>query len=378
MPTALDTIANLTGAGITEAQAKTWFTAMRAALAEMGDPMGTYGVIQNLSVVCSVGSSALTIALKDRAGSDPSAASPVSFPFRNVTVATGDFSVLNLTAAHSLVISSGSTMGAVSATPFRLWLVEFNDGGTLRLGAINCLSTAAGAGAGRNVTAIHPLKDDVVGSSTAEGGAGAADSAQVVYTGTAVTSKARRVLGYLEWASGLTTAGTWDAVPTKIQLFGPGVPLPGQPVQFARNDTGAVATGTTTVPSDDTIPQNTEGDQYMTQAITPTGTANVLEVVAQGCYGVSTSGNMLVQGLFQDSTANALAVAGVGNAAVTGNMPMTVRTAITLLAATVSATTFKTRTGPVSAATVTFNGNGGAREFGGVANSFMEVRELMG
>ena len=34
--------------------------------------------------------------------------------------------------------------------------------------------------------------------------------------------------------------------------------------QIVATQTGAVATGTTTFPEDDTIPQNTEGDEYMT------------------------------------------------------------------------------------------------------------------
>ena len=34
---------------------------------------------------------------------------------------------------------------------------------------------------------------------------------------------------------------------------------PGAVVQVVSNSSGALATGTTTIPSDDTIPQNTEG-----------------------------------------------------------------------------------------------------------------------
>jgi hypothetical protein len=178
--------------------------------------------------------------------------------FRNVTAATGNFAVVTLTAATSLVISSGSTMGAANATPFRLWIVGFNDGGTFRLGAIKC------AAAGR----IHPLQDDVLASSTAEGGAGAADSAGVIYTGTAVSAKACRILGYVEWSSGLTTVGTWAIVPTKIQLFGAGIRLPGETVQTV------LATTTSTV----THTNSGMTDTGLSAALAPTSAANGVRI----------------------------------------------------------------------------------------------------
>jgi hypothetical protein len=161
-----------------------------------------FGMI-NGTLTASVAANALTIAIKTKAGADPSATDPVLILFRNATAATGDYSVLSLTAATSLVISSGSTLGTTSAVASRLWVVGFNDAGTFRLGVIN-LSTAVSIG------------DDVIASSTAEGGAGAADSAGVYYTGTAVASCPMRVLGFIE--STQATAGTWATTPSKIQL----------------------------------------------------------------------------------------------------------------------------------------------------------------
>jgi len=361
MPTALDTAANLTGASITEGQAKTWFTALRAALAEMGDPLARYGQLQNLSIVSSVAGNALTIALKDRAGADPTANSPASFPFRNVTPATGDFSVLNLAATHSLVVSSGSTLGAVSGVAFRLWVVMFNDGGTLRLGVINC----------RSGTDIFPLGQVPIAGSTAEGGAGAADAAHVFYTGTAVAAKAYAVIGYLEWAAGLGTAGTWNADPTIRQLFGPNVPLPGQMIQAVGNSTGAVATGTTVLPFDDTIPQNTEGDQYMSQAITPRSAANVLRTKVEIAMHAHSGGDNCSACLFQDSIANALASFRMGGGSSDGGRCLLHE----MVAGGVAATTLKVRVGAASAGTTTFNGLGGGRFFGGVLNSSIRVEE---
>jgi hypothetical protein len=115
------------------------------------------------------------------------------------------------------------------------------------------------------------------------------------------------VLGYATWETGLATPGTWSAGPTRTQLFGAGEPLPGDILQVQRTDTGAVATGTTTIPNDDTIPQSTEGDQYMSQAITPSSAANVLAVRAQATSRTAARAAFMIAALFQDATANALA-----------------------------------------------------------------------
>lgn len=78
-------------------------------------------------------------------------------------------------------------------------------------------------------------------------------------------------------------------------------------VQAVNSQTGALATGTTTVPSDDTIPQNTEGDQYLSLAITPKSATNKLKIDVVLNLANSAAGNTLAAALFQDATAGALA-----------------------------------------------------------------------
>lgn len=155
----------------------------------------------NLSLAATVNSNALTIAIKGHDGNDPSASNKVYVPFRSVTANSGDNDVLTVTAATSVVVSSGSTLGTSSGVAATLAVVAFNDGGTFRLGVVNPTSL--------------PLKDGIA-SSTAEGGAGAADSAGTIYTGTAVTSKAMRVLGFITITE--ATAGTWASAPTTVQV----------------------------------------------------------------------------------------------------------------------------------------------------------------
>jgi hypothetical protein len=151
--------------------------------------------------------------------------------------------------------------------------------------------------------------------------------------------------------------------------------LTGVPVQTVASSTTAVATGTTILPYDDTIPQNTEGDQYMTQAITPKSATNRLSIEAVIHIGNSASDH-LSAALFQDSTANALAVAsqyqltnqGITNIKLTHDM----------VSGTTSSTTFKIRAGNALAGTTTVNGLGGARRFGGVFSSSMKITEYKG
>lgn len=344
-----------------------------------GSELGMDTHVINGTVAASVAASALTVAVKTLAGADPSPADPVGLIFRNATNATGDYTVLWLTAATSVVISSGSTLGSRDNVTFRLWLVAFNDAGTVRLGLINCVTTAAGAGTANDVTSIFRLANRGIGSSTAEGGAGAADSPQIFYTGTAVANKAYTPIAYLTWNGGLVTAGTWASGPTTIQLFGPNVPLPGQTIQRQRVPAGTVATGTTILPADNTIPQNTEGDQYMTTGGgLPVGTAgNVDRIKAKALAANSAAAPAsIAMALFQDAAANALAATEQIYSTTSGLVQLYIEHMI--LHTSQSVTTINARIGGSAAGTTTFNGSGGTQRYGGVANSFIEIEELQG
>lgn len=148
----------------------------------------------------------------------------------------------------------------------------------------------------------------------------------------------------------------------------------GNSVQVVNTQTGAVATGTTVMPYDDTIPQNTEGDQYMTLTITPTNALNKLKIEVVGLFEANTAVRSVVA-LFQDSIANALAAANSNNVASQGiGAPICFTHYMT--AGTTSATTFKVRAGCESAGTITFNGAGTARRFGGVSASSITITEI--
>lgn len=143
-------------------------------------------------------------------------------------------------------------------------------------------------------------------------------------------------------------------------------------VQVATTTSGAVATGTTLIPEDDTIPQITEGTEFMTLAITPKSATNRLYIRIQAAVSTSNT-NSAVGALFQDATANALAAKETYIAA--GNATGILLIEYDMVAGTVASTTFRFRSGPAVTATLTFNGFGGARKFGGITLSSIEIIE---
>lgn len=143
--------------------------------------------------------------------------------------------------------------------------------------------------------------------------------------------------------------------------------------QIVTTQTGAVATGTTTFPEDDTIPQNTEGDEYMTLAITPKSTTSRLLITAQvfGSHSVSTRWGI---GLFKDSDADALSFISVFTKDATSMNSGYIEHS--LISGSTSTQTFKIRIGGLSGGTFTFNGQSGARKFGGTILSSIHITEI--
>jgi hypothetical protein len=149
----------------------------------------------------------------------------------------------------------------------------------------------------------------------------------------------------------------------------------GKIVQVVNVMSAAVATGTTQVPIDDTIPQNNEGDEYLTLAITPTSASNklLIQIVMQ----LSTSGTSQNMGvaIFQDTTAGALA-ANDWRGSSQNNAPHVVTFSHYMASGTTSATTFKVRAGTSGSTTVTFNGASTNRQYGGVGASSITIWEI--
>lgn len=151
--------------------------------------------------------------------------------------------------------------------------------------------------------------------------------------------------------------------------------FPGRVIQEVNFQTGASATGSTTITLDDSIPQNTEGNQFMSLAFTPTNSSSKLKIEVVANVAHSSGGQNMVAALFKDADAGALAA--ISEAMADGSIdPRTMMFTHYMTAGTVSAVTFKVRVGSTAGGTTTFNGSGGSRKLGGVMASSITITEL--
>lgn len=147
-------------------------------------------------------------------------------------------------------------------------------------------------------------------------------------------------------------------------------------------DTATTLTAAAQIPYDDTIPQNTEGVEWLTCSITPTDGTNNLDVEVSVWVGENTNvHNIQMAALFRDTSANAIGVGTyvvAGNTGVDSGMPFApIRIFKRVAASSTAATTFKVRVGgDIAGQPVRINGNNGGRKFGGAINSYIKVSEV--
>lgn len=181
----------------------------------------------------------------------------------------------------------------------------------------------------------------------------------------------------IQMATGTTLANERIYLPSYSYAHRPfGLPwsLPSnEVVQQVGTAYSAVATGTTSIPQDDTIPQNTEGDQYMTQVITPKSATSIL-IIEVDILIANNANNAKLAAIFQDSVANALAAKYVYLGTWTDPTFLVLRHV--MVAGTTSPITFKVRGGASGAGTTTFNGANGSRLLGATSKSSIKVTEV--
>ncbi len=145
-------------------------------------------------ITAAVAANALTLTLN-----------PTTLDFRSSTPDSGTVTTRTIAAAISMVVSNGSTLGTLASTSARLVLLAIDNAGTVELAVANLAGSLN-------------LDETTLISTTAEGGAGAADSASVIYSTTARSNVAFRVVGFIDISEG--TAGVWATGPTTIQGAG--------------------------------------------------------------------------------------------------------------------------------------------------------------
>lgn len=194
MPITLDgsgTISGLSTGGLPDGSITTADIANGAITT---DKLASATAVQIQPISASVAANALTITL-----------GPCALAFRSTTLGSGTSTVVQNSGTLSLTISSGSTLGTVNAVASRIVVLAINNAGTMELAAVN-------------ISGGNQLDETNLISTTAEGGAGAADSANVIYSTTARTSVAYRVVGFVD--STQATAGTWATAPSTVQGIG--------------------------------------------------------------------------------------------------------------------------------------------------------------
>jgi len=143
------------------------------------------------SVTGTVASSALTAGLKAD-----------TLYFRNSTLTNGIASSVTFSDL-SLVVPSTATLGTVNAIQSRLILLAIDNAGTVELAIVN----QAG---GVNLDETGLISTTAISTT--------ADSNNVIYSTTARTNVAYRVVGFIE--STQATAGTWATAPSTLQGAG--------------------------------------------------------------------------------------------------------------------------------------------------------------
>lgn len=317
--------------------------------------------------VTHTGGNLLQVAVKTASGADPTNGSPVICPFQTVSGAnfTGAPTTVNITSALSMTTNStAATLGTANSVPFRIWFALFNNAGTAVL-AMRVCSTAKN---------IYSLAEYGVASTVSI--SGGATSPGVWYTpnGTTLTNCAFRVIGYCEYSSGLATAGSFTSDPTSVVLFGPGVKLPGAPVQSLYDSTGALFTSANNYTLSNTAPTAAQGISLLTVSLAPTSPINHVRAWSQVITFCDSNSGLITSWLMHNNTTT-LAVGGTYN---TAGCPGTIPLFYEALGGAVTSPWVFELFAAASVSTLTVNGNFASPFYGGTGNTFIRAEEIMG
>lgn len=148
----------------------------------------------------------------------------------------------------------------------------------------------------------------------------------------------------------------------------------GSIVQRAYTSNKAYTTDTVGIPLDDTLPQNTEGTQFLSQSFTPLSASNILRITVTAHLSHSTGVRRCVSAAFRSGTSDAIGMGVVSPA--TSNYVYTCAFTVEVPANSTSAQTFTARFGAEGTGTCYLNGLGGSRIYGGALVSSMVIEEI--
>lgn len=162
-----------------------------------------------------------------------------------------------------------------------------------------------------------------------------------------------------------------DSTNARIELINPAK----TPVQLASASSSALVTTSSAMPNDNTIPQSSEGVEFLTVAITPRY-ANSKLLILVNSFGDTSLSRPFSGALFLDNNSDAFYAQPVtpdpNNAGTT--TPFNLMTVID--AVDTSPRTYRLRMGPNAGSTLTINGINGSEVFGSISTSTMSVMEI--
>jgi len=160
--------------------------AAASAIAGISEP----SLLQNSGIKTSVAASALTLGLTTADGaSDPTGGDFVKIAFRNVTITTGGYILRSVTAALSIVVPSGATLGHGDGADGFIYIYALDNAGTVELAVSTAVQDESSV---QSTTLIDATADSNTG----------------FYSTVARSNVPIRLISRVK--SNQVTAGTWD------------------------------------------------------------------------------------------------------------------------------------------------------------------------
>lgn len=167
-------------------------------------------------------------------------------------------------------------------------------------------------------------------------------------------------LGHIEVNNGTT----WSGIST------------GYSILQLINGSFTAASGTTSIPFDNTVPTSTEGTQVWSQAITPSSTSSVIEINYSSIIDVSSAGSYITVALFRGTTCIDVKSYRSINGILSATGPVPVSASLIDSPATASSITYSIRVGRDAAGTWYFGRAAGAT-YGGDSVGDYILKEII-
>jgi len=338
----------------------------------LASALGSYEQPINLQLNATAASNQLTFAVVGVNGSNPSSSNPVLVNFRSQTTSNGTAIFGSVQAATSFTLASTSSMGCTTAVICRLWvemICQTESGG-------NCTSALVAASVQSNTTQCFPLMENQL-QTTGSGTTGGTTINTIFTSASALSNKAIRIIGYVQatWTNGTGwSISAGSAADPSVQVFSPGMHKPCDIVQTAYTSSGANSTTTNNWTSLTTLPTTAMGKSAFSLTVTPTSALNLIEAVTQLQIGPHAGGVAYIAYIVNNS-GTAVAASVAGQAGALGS-PLFVD--YLTQAAAISAQTWQAYFSSTSG-TVGLNDNtAGTAMAGGIQNSYLLVKEIMG